>query len=96
MDVRVLEMPMLPNYKATRAFCDVEISGITIRDFRVYQTNGKSSVRNPFTSYKDSVGNLKFRQIVDLRSNIQAEINIIILGGYFRRLKENQHDQQSQ
>lgn len=90
MDISILEMRLLLSHnKATRAFCDVGIDGITLRDFRVYQTNGKPTVRNPFTSYKDFDGNLKFRQIVDLPSNVQAEVNAIILTEFFRRLKEN-------
>lgn len=93
MKIQLIEMRLLPGHKATKAFCDVEIGGITLRDFRIYQTNGSPSVRNPFTSYKDFDGNLKFRQIVDLPSNVQGEVNATILAEYFRRLKEKTYEQ---
>ena len=95
MDISVLEIRMLPGHKATRAFCDVSIGEITIRDFRVYQTNGKPSVRNPFNTYKDREGNLTFREIISLSSTVQIETHALILSEYFRRLKEqvNEHRQ---
>jgi len=93
MDVRVLSIRLLPGSKATRAFADVEIGGISIRDFRVYQTNGKPSVRNPFTAYKDHEGNLLFREIITLPPNVKAEADALILSEYFRRLKESRHEQ---
>ena len=92
MEIHVLELRLLPGNKTTKAFCDVRIGAITIRDFRVYQTNGKPSVRNPFTTYKDHDGNLSFRQILDLPSNVQAEVNALILSEYFRWLKENRDE----
>ena len=95
MEIRVLEFRLLPGHKATRAFVDLEIGEIQIRDFRIYQTNGKPSVRNPFTVYKDVDGNLKFRQLVSLPSNVEAEVHSMILSEYFRRLKENRNDDRS-
>jgi hypothetical protein len=90
--IQVLEMRFLPGGKATRAFVDLVIDGMTIRDFRVYQTNSRPSVRNPFISYRDQTGNLSFRQILDLPSTVQAEANALILSAYFRRLKEQSNE----
>lgn len=90
--MRLLSIRLLPGNKATRAFADLEIEGISIRDFRVYQTNGKPSVRNPFTAYKNSDGNLLFREIISLPPNVQAEVDALVLSEYFRRLKEPQND----
>jgi hypothetical protein len=91
MDIAILEMRMLPGCKSTRAFCDLKIESITIRDFRVYQTNGKPSVRNPFSTYKDHEGNLTFREIVSLPPTVQTEAHALILSEYFRRLKEREN-----
>lgn len=88
MDIQVLEIRILPGNKTTRAFCDLRLGDITIRDFRVYQTNGKPAVRNPFSTYKDHEGNLTFREIVSLPSTVQTEAYALILSEYFRRLKE--------
>ena len=96
MNISILETRLLSGHRTTRAFCDLRIGDITIRDFRVCQTNGKPSIRNPFTSYKDFDGNLKFRQIVDLPPNVKAEVDALILSEYFRRLKEQTHEHRSQ
>ena len=93
MRIAILDFRQLPNHKATWAFVDLEIDGIQIRDFRVYQTNGKPSVKNPFSTYKDREGNLNFREIVSLPSTVQTEVNALILSAYFRRLKEKDHEQ---
>ena len=87
MGIEVLEIRLLPGSKATRAFADLQIDGIKVRDFRV-MNNGKPSVRNPFTAYKDHEGKLLFREIINLPPNVQAEVNALILSAYFRRLKE--------
>ena len=94
MNIEVLEIRFMKGDRATRGFADVRMDDITIKDFRIYQTNGKPSVRNPFTTYKDFDGKLKFRQLINLPSNLQAEVNALILSEYFRRLKENTHEQQ--
>lgn len=91
MDIRVTDIRLLPGNKATRAFCDIRIGDITIRDFRIY-SNGKPSIRNPFSTYKDATGDLKFREIISLPPNVKAEVDALILSEYFRRLKENQYD----
>lgn len=88
MEIRVLDIRLLPGNKATRAFVDMAIDGITVRDFRIYQTNGKHSVRNPFSTYKDYEGNLIFREIVSLPPEVQAEAHALILSEFFRRSKE--------
>lgn len=92
MDIQVIEIRLLPGHKATRAFCDILIDGITIRDFRVYQMNGKPSVRNPFSAYKDHEGNLTFREIISLPPTVQTETHALILSEFFRRLKETPND----
>jgi hypothetical protein len=88
MEIRVLDIRLLPGNKVTRAFVDLEFEGITIRDFRVYQPNGNPSVRNPFNTYKDRTGKLSFREVISLPSKVQAEVNVLILSEFFRRLKE--------
>jgi DNA-binding cell septation regulator SpoVG len=96
VNIKVLEIRLLQSNKSTRAFADIRLDDIVVRDFRVYQTNGKPSIRNPFTTYKDVDGNLKFRQLVDLPSNVEAEVHSMILSEYFRRLKESGYEYRSQ
>jgi hypothetical protein len=95
MDMKVVEIRFPSGNKTTKAFCDVRIDDITIRDFRVYQTNGKPSVKNPFSTYKDQTGTLKFREIISLSPTVQVEVNALILGEYFRRLKEQNNGRET-
>jgi hypothetical protein len=90
--IQVLEIRFLPGSKATLAYVDVVINGITIRDFRIYQPNGKLSVQNPFTAYRDHAGKLCFRQIINLPSSVEVEAHALILSEFFRRKKENESD----
>jgi hypothetical protein len=94
MDISVLDIRILPGHKSTRAFVDVGIEKMIVRDFRIYQTNGKPSIRNPFTSYKDRTGEINFREIITLPPNVQSEVNAMILSAYFRRLREDSHGQE--
>jgi hypothetical protein len=94
--VRIVEIRQTRKPGPLRAFVDIGIEGLLLKDFRVYQSNGKPSVRNPFVSYKNKNGELTFRQIVDLPPVVQAEVNALILEAYFRRTREQTHDRQSQ
>jgi hypothetical protein len=91
MNLQILDFRLLRGDKPTRAFCDVRIGDITVRDFRIYQTNGKPSVRNPFSSYKDHNGILRFREIISFPVTVQTEINALILNDYYHRVKESRN-----
>ena len=92
MNLQILDLRLLTGNKPTRAFCDVRIGDITIRDFRIYQTNGKPSVRNPFTSYKGHDGTIRFREIISFPVTVQTEINALILNDFYRRVKERTNE----
>jgi len=92
-EVKVIEIRPVQKPGPFRAFADIEIDGLLLRDFRIYQMNGKPSIRNPFVSYKNKDGELTFRQIIDLPPMVQAEVNATILKAYFRRTKEQAHGQ---
>jgi len=93
--VKLLDLRMTKGEKATRAFVDIEIYGIKIKDFRVYQPNGNPSpmIRNPFTNYRSptKAGSISYRQIVDLPPSIEKEVHVMILSEYYRRAKEKDH-----
>jgi len=94
MNFKVLEIRFMKGKKATRGFADFLIGDITIKDFRIYQTNGKPSVRNPFSTYKDVDGTLKFRETISLPPNVKSEVDALIITEYFRRLKETMNEYQ--
>lgn len=91
MNIQILDIRFMKNgNRATRAFADVTLDEITVRDFRIY-SNGRVCVRNPFSTYKDITGDLKFREVITLPPNVKAEVDALILSEYFRRLKEQSH-----
>jgi hypothetical protein len=92
MTIQVLEIRFMKGDKATRGFADVRLDDITVKDFRIYQANGKPTVRNPFSTYKDSDGTLKFRETVSLPPNVKGEVDALIITEYFRRLRETRDE----
>lgn len=96
MKIEILEIRFMKGEKALRGFADVRLDDITAKDFRIYQSNGKPTVRNPFSTYKDSDGTLKFRETISLPPNVKAEVDALIITEYFRRLKEMTHGQRAQ
>lgn len=93
MNIQILEIRLMKGGRTTRGFADVRMDEITIRDFRIY-CNGKPSIRTPFSTYKDATGDLKFREIISLPPNVKAEVDALILSEFFRRSREQAHEQQ--
>lgn len=92
MEIRILEIRILPpGTKSMRAFADVQLGDLILKDFRVMQDNGgKPYVKAPFTTYKDRTGQIKFRQIIGLPDEVRGKIDNLILSEYYRE-KEKQH-----
>lgn len=84
MNIKVKEIRLLPGHKSTRAFCDLEIDGITVRDFRVMQNGGKPYVKAPFSTYRNQTGELSFRQIVDFPGEVRGRIDTAVLSAFYR------------
>ena len=89
MEVKVLEIRVLPpGTKSMRAFADVQLGDLRLKDFRVIQENGgKPYVMAPFITYKDKTGQLKFRQIIDLPAEARGQIDVAILNAFYQREK---------
>ncbi len=93
-NIEVIEIRLSPPGKSLKAFVDIRIGSITLKDFRVMQDNGKPYVRAPHTTYKDSTGALRFRQIVDLPDEVRGQIDTMILSEYYHREKELENEKQ--
>ena len=93
MEIRISELRFLASHKPTRAFCDVEICGITIRDFRIMQNGGRPYVKAPFQTYKNHAGEIQFRQIIDLPEEVRGQVDSLILSAFYRE-KELQDGKQ--
>ena len=84
MNIEILEVRLLPGNKVTRAFCDVKIDGVTVRDFRVMQSGGCPYVKAPFQTYKNVNGVIQFRQIIDLPDEVRGQVDTAILSEFYR------------
>ena len=72
------------------AFVDLRIDDIEIRDFRVMLNGGRPHVKAPFQTYKNTIGEIQFRQIIDLPGEVRAQVDAAVLNAYFRA-KENRN-----
>ena len=95
MNIRVVEIRPLSDGRPLKAFVDIQLGNVVIRDFRVMKENGKRLyVKVPFSTYKDQTGHLKFRPIVVLPDEVRGEIDLAILNAYQREMEkmENEKD----
>jgi len=89
-EVRVIEIRLLTDVRPLRAFVDIQLGNVVIRDFRVMKENGKRLyVKAPFSTYKDQTGQLKFRPIVVLPDEVRGEIDLAMLNAYQREKEKN-------
>jgi DNA-binding cell septation regulator SpoVG len=95
MKIEVLSVRLFPGHKTTRAFIDIRLDDVVIKDFRVVQNGGKPHVKAPFTTYKNHNGELCFRQIIDLPDEVRGQVDTLILCAFYRE-KETDHGQRSQ
>lgn len=84
MDIQVLEIRLFPGHKTTKAFCDIKIGDITVRDFRIMQNGGRPYVKAPFQTYKNNAGEIQFRQIIDFPDEVRGQIDTAILSTFYR------------
>lgn len=88
MEVKVLEIRLMPPERPLKAFVDIKIRGLVIKDFRVLKEDGKRPyVKVPFVTYKDQTGQLKFKPIVVLPDEVRGEVDLAILNAYQREME---------
>ena len=88
MEVEILDIRLIRSSKPLKAFADVRLGGITIRDFRIMKEDGKPPhVKVPFSTYKGPNDQLMFRTIIILPDEVRGEVDLAILNAY-RREKE--------
>jgi len=95
MKIEILSLRLIePKESGLRGFADIRLDVVTIRDFRIFQRNGKPYVQAPYTTLKKD-GALQFHPIIDLPGELRAQVDTAILTAYFRE-KEKEHGQQSE
>ena len=89
LEIEILDLRVIESGKSLKAFADVRLGDIVIRDFRIVKENGKRPhVKVPFSTYKDQEGRIKFRPILILPDKLRGEIDLAILNAYSHWEKE--------
>ena len=96
MNIHVNQMRLLNDDKPLKAFCDVQVNGWLIRDWRIIQQEGQRVyVMPPQVSWRDpDSGEIKYKGILTIPAEEKQEIDIAILYT-FQREKEKQNGSNS-
>lgn len=93
MGIEVISLRLIePKESGLRGFADIRLDAVTIRDFRIFQRNGKPYVQAPYTTLKKD-GALQFHPIIDLPGELRAQVDTAILTAYFREKENRDADQ---
>lgn len=84
IEVKIIEIRPIYDGRDVKAFVDIQVGDFILRDFRVIKKDGKRPfVKAPFSTYKDSAGQIKFRPIVFVPNDeLRGEIDLTILAAY--------------
>jgi len=93
MKVQVVELRLLSGDKPLRAFADIQLGEILIREFRVIKENGKRLwVVSPQVSWKDQDGQIRYKTIVTLPDEVKGQVDLAILKVFTEETeKENEN-----
>ena len=80
MKIEVLEIRFLPPGRSLKAFVDIKIDEMILREFRVIKENGKRPwIAPPQISWKGSDGTIQYKTVCTLPDEVKGEIDFIIL-----------------
>ena len=69
-----------------RAFADINVDGLIIRDFRVIKENGKRAwVAPPQASWKEDSGNIRYKTIITFPEELKEQIDRVILDRFWEQ-----------
>ncbi len=94
--IRIIDIRLIDNGKPLKAFADVLVNGIEIRDFRVIQEpKCKAYVISPQTAWKGHQGKPNFKPIISMPSAIKWQIESAILVEYQKAKGKGNENNQS-
>jgi len=88
-EIRVVKITRLVGDRPLKAFVDVQVGNWVIRDWRVIQKPGEpTEVLTPQTSYRDVVGNVRYRSLLSIPAELNQRIRVEILSSDWRKEKD--------
>ena len=96
MKIEVLEIRPLNGERPLKAFIDIKLDGLIIREFRLIKENGKRPwIASPQISWKDIDGVVKYKTVVTLPDEVKGAIDLAILQAFAGQMeKKDGHQSQ--
>ncbi len=92
MQIKIIEIRFMDGDKPLRAFADVQLNGMIIREFRVIKENGKRPwIACPQISWKDPNGQIRYKTVVTLPDDLKGEIDFIILKRFTEEMERQKN-----
>jgi len=88
MAIKVLNIRLQNSGRPLKAFIDIALENLIIRDFRIIKENGKRLVVVcPQVSWKDRAGLIKYKTLITFPDDVKGELDIVILSAYRREME---------
>lgn len=80
MEVKVLDIRLMPMGRPVRAYVDIKLDNWILYDWRIIKRDGERAfVSVPQTSWKDQNGKVKYRALLSIPGELKQRIEIAIL-----------------
>ena len=88
MDIKILNIRLQNSGRPLKAFIDIVLENLIVRDFRIIKENGKRLVvACPQVSWKDRIGLIKYKTLITFPDDVKGELDIAILSAYHREME---------
>jgi len=95
MNIEILEIRLQNNGKALKAFVDLCLDGITVRDFRVIQEHKRRLwVACPQISWRGKEGKIKYKTIITFPDDLKGLIDLAVLNAYQREMEKESENKE--
>jgi len=93
MEIKVLEIRILNGDKPLKAFVDLLIGDMIIREWRIVKNPGQRPwIAPPQLSWKDPVdGSIKYKTVVTLPDELKGQIDFSVLTAYGKEMEKRQN-----
>lgn len=82
-EIHVLNLHLQNNGKNLKAFADINIDGLIVRDFRVLQSPGqKAYVVSPQVSWRSPGGQIRYKTLIVMPNGTRWQVESSILSAY--------------
>jgi DNA-binding cell septation regulator SpoVG len=89
MDVKIIDMKLVPGDKPLRAFVVIQLGDLIVRDLRVVKENGKRPlVLPPQISWKRRDGKIQYKTVVTFPDELKGRIDFAVLKRFIAEMEK--------